>query len=203
MIKLFTLKQQKKDGEQKGSGGQQKKASAAQLRIQKDISELNLPKTCATDFPDPDDLLNFKLIISPDEGFYRDGRFVFNFRVGSNYPHEPPKVKCATQVYHPNIDLEGNVCLNILREDWNPVLTINSIVYGLQFLFLVCIHSGQAVTFNFNLVSFFKEPNPEDPLNKEAADVLQTNRRQFEYNVKKAMRGGYVGETYFECCLLK
>lgn len=102
-----------------------------------DINELNLPKTCVTEFPDSDDLLNFKLIISPDEGFYKDGRFVFNFRVGSNYPHEPPKVKCATQVYHPNIDLEGNVCLNILREDWNPVLTINSIVYGLQFLFLV------------------------------------------------------------------
>lgn len=32
-----------------------------------DINELNLPKTCQVDFPDPDDLLNFKLIISPDE----------------------------------------------------------------------------------------------------------------------------------------
>ena len=32
-----------------------------------DIGELNLPKTCQTDFPDPDDLLNFKLLISPDE----------------------------------------------------------------------------------------------------------------------------------------
>ena len=40
-------------------------------------------------------------------------------------------------VYHPNIDLEGNVCLNILREDWKPVLTINAVVYGLQYLFLV------------------------------------------------------------------
>lgn len=102
-----------------------------------DINELTLPKTCATDFPNPDDLLNFKLIICPDEGFYKGGRFVFNFRVGPNYPHEPPKVKCETQVYHPNIDLEGNVCLNILREDWKPVLTINSVVYGLQYLFLV------------------------------------------------------------------
>ena len=45
-------------------------------------------------------------------------------------------MKCETKVYHPNIDLEGNVCLNILREDWKPVLTINSIVYGLQYLFL-------------------------------------------------------------------
>jgi len=71
--------------------------------------------------------------------------------------------------------------LNILREDWKPVLTINSIVYGLQYLFL--------------------EPNPEDPLNKEAADVLQSNKRLFEGNVLKAMRGGYVGNVYFERCL--
>lgn len=36
-------------------------------------------------------------------------------QVGQGYPHDPPKVKCETMVYHPNIDLEGNVCLNILR----------------------------------------------------------------------------------------
>ena len=42
-----------------------------------------------------------------------------------------------SQVYHPNIDLEGNICLNILREDWKPVLSINSVIYGLNFLFIV------------------------------------------------------------------
>uniref|UniRef100_A0A8C7PE85 NEDD8-conjugating enzyme UBC12 n=1 Tax=Oncorhynchus mykiss TaxID=8022 RepID=A0A8C7PE85_ONCMY len=156
MIKLFSLKQQKKDeesagGNRTGAGG--KKASAAQLRIQKDINELNLPKTCEIVFPDQDDLLNFKLIISPDE-------------VGQGYPHDPPKVKCETMVYHPNIDLEGNVCLNILRYTTCTV-----------------------------------EPNPEDPLNKEAAEVLQTNRRLFEQNVQRSLRGGYVGATYFERCL--
>jgi ubiquitin-protein ligase len=67
----------------------------------------------------------------------RSGSFLFSFAVPNAYPHEPPKVKCLTKVYHPNIDLEGNVCLNILREDWKPVLTITSIVYGLNFLFLV------------------------------------------------------------------
>ncbi len=41
------------------------------------------------------------------------------------------------QVYHPNIDLEGNICLNILREDWKPVLNVSSVIIGLQFLFLV------------------------------------------------------------------
>ncbi|WAR01871.1 UBC12-like protein [Mya arenaria] len=140
MIKLFSLKQQKKDGvDTSQQSGSNKKSSAAQLRIQKDINELNLPKTCQVDFPDPDDLLTFKLVICPDEGFYRGGRFVFNFKVGQGYPHDAPKVKCETMVYHPNIDLEGNVCLNILREDWKPVLTVNSIVYGLQYLFLILI----------------------------------------------------------------
>ena len=49
----------------------------------------------------------------------------------------------------------------------------------------------------------FQEPNPEDPLNKEAAEVLTNNRRLFEHNVTKAMRGSYIGETYFERCLAK
>jgi len=41
------------------------------------------------------------------------------------------------QVYHPNIDFDGNICLNILREDWKPVLGINHILMGLEFIFVV------------------------------------------------------------------
>lgn len=48
----------------------------------------------------------------------------------------PPAGRCR-QVYHPNIDLEGKICLNILREDWKPVLSVSSVIYGLNFLFLV------------------------------------------------------------------
>lgn len=56
--------------------------------------------------------------------------------------------------------------------------------------------------FNEKILSIFlQEPNPEDPLNKEAAEILQTNKRLFEHNVAKAMRGSYIGETYFERCL--
>ena len=83
-------------------------------------------------------------------------------------------------MYHPNIDLEGNVCLNILREDWKPVLSIYAVVCGLQFLLL--------------------EPNADDPLNKEAAEVLQANKRQFENNVKRSMKGAYIGSEYFPKC---
>ena len=139
------MKNEKRDNEGQTQSNK-KKASAAQLRITKDINELELPKTCRTEFPDPDDLLQFKLIIYPDEGFYRGGRFHFHFKIGTNYPYDPPKVKCENKVYHPNIDLDGNVCLNILREDWKPVLTINSIVYGLQYLFLEPNPEGKGKT---------------------------------------------------------
>jgi ubiquitin-conjugating enzyme E2 M len=94
---------------------------------------------------------------------YKGGSFTFSFVINPNYPHEPPKVKCTQtvsplfvrdrsthsrgrQIYHPNVDTEGNVCLNILREDWKPVLNLNSVMVGLQYLFL--------------------EPNADDPLNK-------------------------------------
>uniref|UniRef100_A0A803MQT6 UBC core domain-containing protein n=1 Tax=Chenopodium quinoa TaxID=63459 RepID=A0A803MQT6_CHEQI len=147
-----------------------------------DISELNLPKSCTMSFPNgKDDLMNFEVTIRPDEGYYLGGTFVFTFQVPSVYPHEPPKVKCKTKVYHPNIDLEGNVCLNILREDWKPVLNVNTVIYGLYHL--------------------FTQPNYEDPLNHDAAAVLRDNPKMFESNVRRAMAGGYVGQTFFPRCV--
>lgn len=145
-----------------------RRISAAQIRVQKDITDLNLPKICRTEFPDPDDLLNFLVIICPDEGFYKDGEFIFQFNVENNYPHEPPKVKCKSNIYHPNIDTDGNICLNILREEWNPVLTINSVVYG--------------------LISLLLEPNSEDALNQDAANTLKENRMLFQHNVHQVIR---------------
>lgn len=159
------------------SGGKKKKVTAAQLRVQKDLSELSLGSTMKTEFPDPDDILNFILYIEPDEGMYKGGKFSFTFNITPNFPHEPPKVQCREKIYHPNIDLEGKVCLNILREDWKPVLNLNAVIVGLQFLFL--------------------EPNASDPLNKEAAEDLRSNREGFKRNVRTAMSGGTVkGQTY-------
>ena len=65
MLNIFSLK---KEVEINTEGKKKKRVTGAQLRITKDISELELPKTCKTEFPDPDDLLNFHLVISPDEG---------------------------------------------------------------------------------------------------------------------------------------
>ncbi|KAI0715351.1 ubiquitin-conjugating enzyme/RWD-like protein [Earliella scabrosa] len=172
MIKIWSMKKNEDQAAKK-----KPKTSAAQIRVQKDLTELDLPSTMVTTFPDPADLLNFTLTITPDEGMYKGGSFLFTFKINANYPHEPPKVKCEQKIYHPNVDLAGNVCLNILREDWKPVLNLNSVMVGLQYLFL--------------------EPNADDPLNKEAAEELKRNREQFIYNVKSSMRGGTIkGEKY-------
>ena len=70
------------------------------------------------------------------------------------------------------------MCLNILREDWKPVLNLNAVIVGLQFLFL--------------------EPNASDPLNKEAAEDLRSNRDLFKQNVRTSMAGGSVRNVSFE-----
>jgi ubiquitin-conjugating enzyme E2 M len=114
---------------------------------------------------------------------YKGGAFQFSFAINTNYPHDPPKVHCIPKIYHPNVDLDGNVCLNILREDWKPVLNLNSVMVGLQYLFL--------------------EPNADDPLNKEAAEEMRKNREQFLRNVANSMRGGNVKGVVFDNVLAK
>jgi ubiquitin-protein ligase len=69
--------------------------------------------------------------MEPDEGYYAGSRYSFSVAINQNFPHDPPKVKCRHKLYHPNIDKAGNVCLNILREDWKPVLNIHSVIVGL------------------------------------------------------------------------
>ncbi|KAL1839701.1 hypothetical protein VTJ49DRAFT_1238 [Mycothermus thermophilus] len=182
MLKIWSMKKEQQKAENAAEGTtaaapKKKKVTAAQLRVQKDLSELSLGNTMSTEFPDPDDILSFILYIEPDEGMYKGGRFSFTFNIPTSFPHEPPKVQCREKIYHPNIDLEGKVCLNILREDWKPVLNLNAVIVGLQFLFL--------------------EPNASDPLNKEAAEDLRNTREMFKRNVRTAMAGGTVrGETY-------
>lgn len=135
-----------------------------------------------TQFPDPTNIKRFELLISPDEGMYRGGKFRFSISANDNYPHDPPKVKCLQRVYHPNLDLDGNVCLNILREEWNPILNLNSVVVGLLFLFL--------------------DPNADDPLNKEAAEDLRRDRTVFSSNVRRTMAGGSLNRVSYDNVLL-
>lgn len=121
--------------------------------------------------------MNFEVSVTPDEGYWKTASFKFKFSVPDDYPYTPPKITCMTKIYHPNIDLQGAVCLNILRKDWKPVLDTQAIVHGLIFLFL--------------------EPNPDDPLNDDAAAVLRRDKSTFKRNVEMSLRGRMVDGVQF------
>ena len=65
------------------------------------------------------------------ESLWYKGKYHFSMRVPYDYPYNPPKIVCETRIYHPNIDLAGNICF-ILRADWNPVFNINTIAIGIN-----------------------------------------------------------------------
>jgi len=163
-----------------GAGGAngQKKRSPGEIRIQKDIAELDGGKVANIVFPNTNDLTTFEVSITPDSGFWKNATYKFKFDIPDHYPHAPPKIHCDTKIYHPNINLEGKVCLNILREDWKPVLDINAVIYGLIFLFY--------------------EPNPDDPLNHEAAELFRKDVKHFERLVQRTLRGGMMDGVYFD-----
>jgi len=166
----------KSNGENgKGSG---KRRTPGEIRIQKDIAELDGGTVATIAFPNANDLTIFNVSITPDTGYWNGATYTFLLEIPALYPHEPPKVTCKNKIFHPNINLEGNVCLNILREDWKPVLDINAVIYGLIYLFY--------------------EPNPDDPLNHDAAELFRKDISSFAYTVNRTLRGAYVGGEYFE-----
>jgi len=157
----------KKDGAIKSSGA--RRLRPGEIRVQKDVSELDGGEYATPIFPNMNDLMNFEVVINPDKGYWGGYVYRFSFAVPDMYPHEPPKVRCLDKIYHPNIDLNGNVCLNILRADWKPVLDLNAVIYG--------------------LIVLFESPNPDDPLNHEAAKLLRENGAKFKQNVERSLRG--------------
>ena len=174
MLRLKQLKQQKDANPNKTIDVN----ATAKLRISQDISKLDIPKICKVEHPEPDNIMLLKLTVTPDENIYKDAVVPFIMNFSCNYPFEPPKIKCTKKIYHPNIDLDGNICLNILRDDWTPALDIQSIIIGIVFL--------------------FTHFNSDDPLNKDAAEMLAQNAAQFERNVRQALAGSRVDGVNYD-----
>lgn len=131
------------------------------------------------EFPDTKDISKFAIKLSPGGGYYKGASFEFQVDVSEQYPIEAPKVECSTTpIYHPNINFEGRVCLNILRDGWKPVLTISHVIFG--------------------LITLFESPNPFDPLPNgiqlEAADLLRKDKDKFGVLVTRTLKGGHISE---------
>jgi len=122
-----------------------------------------------------DSLEYISLIFSPRDGPYRGGKFIFTINL-ENYPFIPPDVVCHTLIYHPNIDVNGIVCLNILVELWTPSVTLEDIVQGILFLFY--------------------NPNLKDPINGMFYGT--ESYTYYKCNVRKSLKGECVAHTVFE-----
>jgi len=92
----------------------------------------------------------FVKIYGPSNTPYEGGVFNAELLLTDEYPMNPPKVVFNTKIYHPNIDNLGRICLDILKDKWSPALQIRSVLLSIQAL--------------------LSSPNPDDPLNNEAAN---------------------------------
>jgi ubiquitin-conjugating enzyme E2 D len=64
-------------------------------------------------------------IMGPPDSPYQGGVFFLTIHFPSDYPFKPPKIAFTTRIYHPNINSNGSICLDILRSQWSPALTIS------------------------------------------------------------------------------
>lgn len=104
-------------------------------------------------------------IQGPSGSPYEGGVFEIDIHIPIEYPFEPPKMKFLTKVWHPNISSQtGAICLDILKDQWSPALTIKTALLSL--LALMC------------------SPEPGDPQDAEVAKMYMGNREEFDRTAK-------------------
>jgi len=91
----------------------------------------------------------------PIDSPYTGGVFHLDITIPRDYPFKPPIVICLTPIYHPNFNQLGQICVDILKDNWSPALTIPRIV--------------------LSIVSLLTDPNSDNPLDLEIADVYKHN----------------------------
>lgn len=170
---MITLTRKKKDSGAGTLADSSKRISIREFLLVKEVQELEpLPSTCKISFQDANVLSDFTLVITPNEGFWQGGRFKFSVHVPEEYNMAPPKVKCLTKLWHPNINVEGDICLSLLRLNsidglgWAPTRRLKDVIWGLNSLFT-------------DLLNF------EDPLNIEAAEQYSKDKEKFQAKVRE------------------
>lgn len=66
------------------------------------------------------------------------------------------------KIYHPNVDeASGSVCLDVINQSWSPMFELVNI-------------------FDSFLPQLLSYPNPHDPLNPEAASMMNKDLKRYE-----------------------
>lgn len=101
-----------------------------------------------------DNIYNIRIcFIGPKETPYEETLNNIIITIPKEYPNKAPTIKFINKIFHPNISTEGVVCLDILKENWKPVYSIRTII--------------------MSIILLLSEPNPDSPLNGEAARLYR------------------------------
>ena len=134
------------------------------LREQQDLSK-DAPDSCSAG-PRGENLYVWDaMILGPSDSPFAGGIFNLEIHFPTDYPFKPPKILFLTKIYHPNIASNGNICLDILKDQWSPALTV-----------------GKAL---LSICSLLTDPNPKDPLVPTIADQYMNNRSQYDSTARE------------------
>lgn len=131
----------------------------AAKRLKSDFDEMMSAMLTSADgisaFPcSEDDYTHWKgTIEGPDSSYFKDMQFTLDFKFPPNYPMVPPVVKFETPIFHPNIDMSGHICVDILKDKWECTMSVRTVLLSLQLLLLY--------------------PNNASPLNNQAAQLWE------------------------------
>ena len=140
-------------------------------RISKELADLQRdpPANCSAGPTDESDLYNWTAsIMGPEDSPFQGGVFFLNVQFPTDYPFKPPKLSFTTRIYHPNINSNGSICLDILKDQWSPALTISKVLLSIS--------------------SLLTDANPNDPLVPEIAHIFKNDRARYENTAREWTR---------------
>lgn len=139
----------------------------ALLRLKRELADIlrDPPAGCTAGPVSENDMYNWEaMIFGPDDSPFAGGVFKLAITFPTDYPFRPPTVTFRTKVYHPNINASGAICLDILKREWAPSLTISKVL--------------------LSILSLLTDANPNDPLVPEIAAQYKRDRAEYDHTAR-------------------